>query len=189
MTKSRFLLVGLASAAALACQGLPMLAAEPATPEPLNPQLAGNIAPTHDPVLIRGGPLLRVLDRRPLYRGQHLARSRHLDGRWLAALEIARLGARGGAWRRGNLGARHLAREWRISPVLFGQHLRIEPPGDRPRHQPDAGSDAMRRSKRPVSLHIFEHGGHGFGINRPMSEAVSAWPELFLAFAREHALY
>ena len=55
MTKLRFLLVGIASAAALGCQGLPMVAAEPATPEPLNPQLAGDIAPTHDPVLIREG--------------------------------------------------------------------------------------------------------------------------------------
>lgn len=49
--------------------------------------------------------------------------------------------------------------------------------------------DAMREADRPVALHIFEHGGHGFATSLPVSEPASVWPELFLAFAREHGLY
>ena len=39
--------------------------------------------------------------------------------------------------------------------------------------------EAMRRFKRPVALHLFEQGGHGFGVNHQASEPVSAWPDLF----------
>ena len=49
--------------------------------------------------------------------------------------------------------------------------------------------EAMRRAHRIVSLHVFERGGHGFGVNHPPTEAVSHWPQLFLAFAREEGLY
>ncbi len=49
--------------------------------------------------------------------------------------------------------------------------------------------DAMRRHDRPVAMHLFESGGHGFGINHPASEPVSIWPQLFLAFARAQGLF
>ena len=48
---------------------------------------------------------------------------------------------------------------------------------------------AMRRENRTVALHIFDRGGHGFGVNHPVSEPVSVWPHLFLAFAREEGMY
>lgn len=48
---------------------------------------------------------------------------------------------------------------------------------------------AMRGANRPVSLHIFDRGGHGFGVNHPVSEPVATWPQLFLGFAREEGLY
>ena len=48
--------------------------------------------------------------------------------------------------------------------------------------------EAMRRQDRPVALHIFENGGHGFGVNLPADNAAANWPDLFLAFAREEGL-
>jgi acetyl esterase/lipase len=42
---------------------------------------------------------------------------------------------------------------------------------------------AMRSAGRPVELHIFQRGGHSWGMGRPGSE-VAAWPALFTAWAR-----
>jgi acetyl esterase/lipase len=42
---------------------------------------------------------------------------------------------------------------------------------------------AMRGAGRPVELHIFQHGGHSWGLGQPGSE-VAAWPALFIAWAR-----
>jgi len=44
---------------------------------------------------------------------------------------------------------------------------------------------AMLAAKRPVELHLFETGGHSFGLGKRGS-AVSAWPRLFLTWARGH---
>ncbi len=44
---------------------------------------------------------------------------------------------------------------------------------------------ALKQRNVPVEAHIFEAGGHGFGIGAAAA-AASAWPELFLAFARRH---
>lgn len=41
---------------------------------------------------------------------------------------------------------------------------------------------AMRAAGRPVELHIFQRGGHSWGIGRPGSE-VAAWPALFAEWA------
>lgn len=46
---------------------------------------------------------------------------------------------------------------------------------------------ALKRRNIPVEVHIFEAGGHGFGLGTPGTPA-SAWPDLFLAFARRHGL-
>ena len=48
--------------------------------------------------------------------------------------------------------------------------------------------DAMRAARRPVSLHVFEAGGHGFGVRLPPSQPASIWPKLFTAFAASHGL-
>jgi len=37
----------------------------------------------------------------------------------------------------------------------------------------------LRAAKVPAELHVFEKGGHGFGLGEP-GEPVSQWPELFL---------
>jgi acetyl esterase/lipase len=42
---------------------------------------------------------------------------------------------------------------------------------------------AMRAANRPVELHIFQQGGHSWGLGRPGSE-VAAWPALFATWAR-----
>ena len=49
--------------------------------------------------------------------------------------------------------------------------------------------EAMRSADRPVALHIFERGGHGFGASLPVTEPAYRWPQLFLSFARDHGLY
>jgi hypothetical protein len=42
---------------------------------------------------------------------------------------------------------------------------------------------AMRTAGRPVELHIFQSGGHSWGMGRSGSE-VAGWPALFAAWAR-----
>ena len=44
---------------------------------------------------------------------------------------------------------------------------------------------AMLAAKRPVELHLFETGGHSFGLG-PKGSAVSAWPDLFQTWASRH---
>ncbi len=46
---------------------------------------------------------------------------------------------------------------------------------------------ALRERKVPVECHIFESGGHGFGL-APADTAVNDWPDLFIAFAKRHGL-
>lgn len=48
---------------------------------------------------------------------------------------------------------------------------------------------AMQAKARPVALHIFDRGGHGFGVHPPASEPVSAWPGLFAAFGARHGVF
>ncbi|MCT2558449.1 alpha/beta hydrolase [Tsuneonella sp. YG55] len=35
-----------------------------------------------------------------------------------------------------------------------------------------------------VELHLFEHGGHGFGLRKAIGKPVEAWPDLWRAWAR-----
>lgn len=42
---------------------------------------------------------------------------------------------------------------------------------------------ALRRAHVPAELHMFEHGGHGFGIGQP-GQPVAAWPDLLLQWGR-----
>ena len=48
---------------------------------------------------------------------------------------------------------------------------------------------AMRASGRPAEAHLFEEGGHGFGIGLAQGKPASAWPELFLAWAGRHGFF
>ena len=45
---------------------------------------------------------------------------------------------------------------------------------------------ALRQAKIPAELHVFEEGGHGFGLKRAEGKPVANWPGLFLAWARRH---
>jgi len=42
---------------------------------------------------------------------------------------------------------------------------------------------ALRAAKVPAEAHIFEEGGHGFGIHLARGKPAHAWPDLFLAWA------
>jgi acetyl esterase/lipase len=46
--------------------------------------------------------------------------------------------------------------------------------------------EAARRSKVSVSLHLFEAGGHGFGLRGIEGTSLAHWPDLVLAWARDH---
>ena len=39
---------------------------------------------------------------------------------------------------------------------------------------------AMRAAKPPCELHVFQQGGHGFGIRLAKGKPCSEWPDLFL---------
>jgi acetyl esterase/lipase len=45
---------------------------------------------------------------------------------------------------------------------------------------------ALRSANIPSELHVFEKGGHGFGLRLPPGATALHWPGLFLAFARNH---
>jgi acetyl esterase/lipase len=45
---------------------------------------------------------------------------------------------------------------------------------------------ALRAAKIPAELHVFEVGGHGFGLHLAAGKPLSAWPDLFLAWAATH---
>jgi acetyl esterase/lipase len=44
---------------------------------------------------------------------------------------------------------------------------------------------ALRNAAVPVEMHIFDHGGHGFGL-APNDAALSAWPGIAEAWMRRH---
>lgn len=48
---------------------------------------------------------------------------------------------------------------------------------------------AMRRSKRPIEMHLFATGGHAWGVRLPKTEPASAWPELMTRFARAQGVW
>lgn len=45
---------------------------------------------------------------------------------------------------------------------------------------------ALRAQRVPAELHLFEHGGHGFGLRKAAGKPAEAWPDLFTAWARTH---
>ena len=49
-------------------------------------------------------------------------------------------------------------------------------------------SEALRAARVPVETHLFEEGGHGFGIRLAAGKPAAQWPTLFLAWARRRGL-
>lgn len=45
---------------------------------------------------------------------------------------------------------------------------------------------SLRRAKVKTELHVFEAGGHGFGIRLAQGKPCAAWPDLFLHWAQSH---
>lgn len=48
---------------------------------------------------------------------------------------------------------------------------------------------ALRTANIPAELHLFESGGHGFGIARTAGQADAAWPELLLRWGAARRLF
>lgn len=47
---------------------------------------------------------------------------------------------------------------------------------------------ALKAKKIPTEMHVFEEGGHGFGLRFTTGKPVAAWPSLFETFAKRHKL-
>lgn len=47
---------------------------------------------------------------------------------------------------------------------------------------------ALKARAVPTEMHIFEEGGHGFGLRFVNGKPVAAWPGLFETFAKRHGL-
>lgn len=44
---------------------------------------------------------------------------------------------------------------------------------------------ACRRARVPIEVHLFEKGGHGFGLHASIDNSAAHWPELFAAWMRQ----
>ena len=47
---------------------------------------------------------------------------------------------------------------------------------------------ALKEQNIPVETHLFEHGGHGFGLRQTIGKPVEVWPELWREWARRTGL-
>lgn len=47
---------------------------------------------------------------------------------------------------------------------------------------------ALKARRIRVEMHLFEHGGHGFGLRKAVGKPVEAWPELWRTWARTTGL-
>ena len=47
---------------------------------------------------------------------------------------------------------------------------------------------ALKAKAVPVEMHVFEEGGHGFGLRFTADKPVAAWPSLFEAYAKRHGV-
>lgn len=52
-----------------------------------------------------------------------------------------------------------------------------------------AAFEALKAAKVPCELHVFEEGGHGFGIRLAAGKPVQAWPDLFVAWGTRHKFF
>ncbi len=49
--------------------------------------------------------------------------------------------------------------------------------------------EALRKQAVPCELHLFEKGGHGFGIRGAIGLTTAAWTSLFLAWGKSHGFF
>ena len=56
---------------------------------------------------------------------------------------------------------------------------------------PNAGAyyAALLAAKVPAEMHMFEAGGHGFGIARTAGKPTAAWPGLLLHWGASHGFF
>jgi acetyl esterase/lipase len=48
---------------------------------------------------------------------------------------------------------------------------------------------ALRRANIPAAIHVFDAGGHGFGIARTAGKPDAVWPELMLRWGASHGFF
>ncbi len=48
---------------------------------------------------------------------------------------------------------------------------------------------ALLAAKRPAEMHLFDEGGHGFGVRLPKAVPAAAWSTLFAAYARRKGVF
>jgi acetyl esterase/lipase len=48
---------------------------------------------------------------------------------------------------------------------------------------------ALRVAGVPSELHVFEEGGHGFGLRKIQGKPAAAWPDLFLRWGARHGMF
>lgn len=48
---------------------------------------------------------------------------------------------------------------------------------------------ALQKAGVPSALHMFEAGGHGFGLARAAGKPCAVWPDLLLAWGRQHGFF
>jgi hypothetical protein len=49
--------------------------------------------------------------------------------------------------------------------------------------------EAMRAAGVASELHLFEEGGHGFGLRRIEGRPISLWPDLFLRWGARRGAF
>lgn len=56
---------------------------------------------------------------------------------------------------------------------------------------PNAGAYyvALQAAKIPSQMHMFEAGGHGFGLARTVGKPTAAWPDLLLGWGNAHGFF
>jgi hypothetical protein len=48
---------------------------------------------------------------------------------------------------------------------------------------------ALLAAKRPAEMHVFDEGGHGFGVRLAKTVPTAAWPTLFAAYAARKGVF
>ncbi len=48
---------------------------------------------------------------------------------------------------------------------------------------------AMLTAQRPAEMHLFDEGGHGFGVRLPKTTPAAAWPTLFATYAARKGIF
>ena len=48
---------------------------------------------------------------------------------------------------------------------------------------------ALQESRVASEIHVFEAGGHGFGIARTAGRPTAAWPDLLLRWGASHGFF